>query len=470
MNSAYHPDTIVAISTAPGMGAIAVIRLSGVHAIRIVDKLFKKSGGGNLQQQETHSLHFGTLWSGDMLLDEVVVSLFKNPKSYTGEDVIELSCHGSLFIQQEIVQLIIKTGARLANPGEFTLRAFLNGRLDLSQAEAVADVIASESQASHEVALQQMRGGYSSEIDLLRQKLIDFAALIELELDFSEEDVEFANRSDLEILLKALQQKLKILVDSFAYGNAIKEGVPVAIAGKPNAGKSSLLNKLFKEEKAIVSDIAGTTRDAIEDTMVMNGIKFRFIDTAGLRETSDSIEFMGIEKTKEKISKAKILLYLFDRMDCTPEEVVKDVKNLYHDDLIVLLVETKIDQYGGFFENEFNKQVMDALSGDFVNTLLGITIEDHHTINALKDMLQQEVSELKTACDVVVVNLRHFNALTRALEAITSVQEGMQSGLSGDLLAVDLKEALYALSEITGAIEVDKDILGTIFGKFCIGK
>ena len=241
MNSAYHPDTIVAISTAPGMGAIAVIRLSGVHAIKIVDKLFKKSGGGNLQQQETHSLHFGTLWSGDMLLDEVVVSLFKNPKSYTGEDVIELSCHGSLFIQQEIVQLIIKTGARLANPGEFTLRAFLNGKLDLSQAEAVADLIASESQASHEVALQQMRGGYSSEIDLLRQKLIDFAALIELELDFSEEDVEFANRSDLEILLKALQQNLKILVDSFAYGNAIKEGVPVAIAGKPNAGKSSLL-------------------------------------------------------------------------------------------------------------------------------------------------------------------------------------------------------------------------------------
>ena len=310
MTSAYHPDTIVAISTAQGIGAIAVIRLSGHEAISIADKVFKKPTGESLASQHSHSVHFGAIYHGERLLDEVVVGLFKNPKSYTGEDVIEISCHGSVYIQQEILKLLLQNGARLANPGEFTLRAFLNGKLDLSQAEAVADVIASESQAAHEVAIQQMRGGFSTEIEDLRQQLINFTALIELELDFSEEDVEFANRSELEKLLITIQSKLKSLADSFAYGNVLKEGIPVAIAGKPNAGKSSLLNALFKEEKAIVSDIAGTTRDAIEDNLILKGIKYRFIDTAGLRETSDQIESMGIERAKEKIAKAKILLYL----------------------------------------------------------------------------------------------------------------------------------------------------------------
>ena len=470
MTSAYHPDTIVAISTAQGIGAIAVIRLSGHEAISIADKVFKKPTGESLASQHSHSVHFGAIYHGERLLDEVVVGLFKNPKSYTGEDVIEISCHGSVYIQQEILKLLLQNGARLANPGEFTLRAFLNGKLDLSQAEAVADVIASESQAAHEVAIQQMRGGFSTEIEDLRQQLINFTALIELELDFSEEDVEFANRSELEKLLITIQSKLKSLADSFAYGNVLKEGIPVAIAGKPNAGKSSLLNALFKEEKAIVSDIAGTTRDAIEDTLILKGIKYRFIDTAGLRETSDQIESMGIERAKEKIAKAKILLYLYDRMDSVPEEVIRDVKTLYHDKLIVILVENKIDQYGGFFENDFNTQVMTELSGKYTSTLTGISCFDEATINALKGLLEWEVSEMKSSSEVVVANVRHYNAMIKTLEAIGSVQQGLEEGLSGDLLAVDLKEALYALSEITGAIDVDKDILGTIFGKFCIGK
>ncbi len=470
MTTAYQPDTIVAISTSQGMGAIAVIRLSGDDSIAIVEKVFKKPSGESLAAQQSHSVHFGSLWQGERLLDEVVVSLFKNPKSYTGEDIIEISCHGSVFIQQEILKLLIQMGARLANPGEFTLRAFLNGKLDLSQAEAVADVIASESQAAHNVAMQQMRGGFSTEIEDLRQQLINFTALIELELDFSEEDVEFANRSELEKLLETLQFKLNSLADSFAYGNVLKEGVPVAIAGKPNAGKSSLLNALFKEEKAIVSDIAGTTRDTIEDTLVIQGIKYRFIDTAGLRETSDQIESMGIERAKEKIANAKILLYLYDRLDSTPEEVIRDIKTLYHDKLIVILVENKIDQHGGFFENEFNSQLKTELNGTYANTLTGISCFDDASIRSLKGMLDWEVNQMKSSSEVVVANIRHYNAMIQVLAAVGSVQQGLQAGLSGDLLAVDLKEALYALSEITGAIDVDKDILGTIFGKFCIGK
>ncbi len=470
MSSAYHPDTIVAISTAQGIGAIAVIRLSGLEAFAIVDSVFQKSTGEYLVSQHSHSVHFGSIFNEGRLLDEVVVSLFKNPKSYTGEDIIEISCHGSVYIQQEIVQLLLQKGARLASPGEFTLRAFLNGKLDLSQAEAVADVIASESQAAHEVAMQQMRGGFSHEIEDLRQQLIHFTALIELELDFSEEDVEFANRSELEKLLSQLQSKLKSLADSFAYGNVLKEGVPVAIAGKPNAGKSSLLNALFKEEKAIVSEVAGTTRDAIEDTLVLEGVKYRFIDTAGLRETSDQIETKGIERAKEKIANAKILLYVFDRMDITPDELIRDVKALYHENLIVILVENKIDQYGGSVDKDFNARVMSELGGTFTNVFTAISCFDENTINELKGLLEHEVREMKSSCEVVVANVRHYNAMIKTLEAIESVRQGLEEGLSGDLLAVNLKEALYALSEITGTIDVDKDILGTIFGKFCIGK
>jgi tRNA modification GTPase len=466
----HQNDTIIALATPSGAGAIAVIRLSGPKSIPMVDACFKSIHAKTLESQNTHTIHLGHLLEGSRVIDEVLVSLFRNPQSYTGEDVVEISCHGSLYIQQEIIQLFIRQGCRSAQPGEFTLRAFLNAKIDLSQAEAVADLIASESQAAHEVAMKQMRGGFSSEIEKLRQKLIDFTALIELELDFSEEDVEFANRTELEKLLIDLQSKLKILADSFAYGNVLKEGVPVAIAGKPNAGKSSLLNALFNEEKAIVSDIAGTTRDAIEDTLVNNGIKYRFIDTAGLRETSDKIESIGINRAKEKIANAKILLYLFDRKDSTPEEVIEAVKSLHHDQLTILLVETKIDQYGGFFENDFNTQVMTELRGTYTDTLTAISCFEEASIKSLKGQLEWEVNEMKNSSSVVVTNSRHYDAMIRAISAIQSVQQGLNTNLSGDLLALDLKDALLALSEITGAIEVDKDILGTIFGKFCIGK
>ena len=339
----YNEGTIIALSTAPGSGAIAIIRLSGEDAISKTDLFFKSKSGKNLSESGGYSISYGDLVDNDEIIDEVVVSVYKAPHSYTGENIIEISCHGSIYIQQRILSLFTNAGVRLASPGEFTLRAYLNNKKDLSQAEAVGDLIASESKEEHRVAMEQMRGGYSDEIEVLREKLIHFKSLIELELDFSEEDVEFADRSDLKTLLNELEGKLSSLIDSFTYGNVIKEGVTVTIAGKPNAGKSSLLNAIVNEDKAIVSNIPGTTRDAIEDVTTINGVKYRFIDTAGIRETTDEIESIGVARAKSKIDSSRILIYLFDRSDITENELIKEVKSYLREDLQVYLVENKID-------------------------------------------------------------------------------------------------------------------------------
>ena len=338
-----NEGTIIANSSAAGTAAISLLRLSGENAIDLVTSSFKSKSGKKLSDQKSHTIHLGRIHNDGTEIDEVLVSVFKAPNSYTGENVVEISCHGSTYIQQEILQLFIRKGANPAQPGEFTLRAFLNKKMDLSQAEAVADLIASESKAAHEVALNQMRGGYTQELILLRQKLLDFASLITLELDFSEEDVEFADRKELFALLDEIQMKIKSLADSFAYGSVIKKGVPVAIIGKPNAGKSSLLNALLNDNRAIVSSIAGTTRDTIEDTLTIEGIQFRFIDTAGLRETTDEIEAVGVAKAKEKALKAKVLLYLYDRNDANLNEIIKDINEFMRDDLILIPVESKVD-------------------------------------------------------------------------------------------------------------------------------
>ena len=338
-----NEGTIIANSSASGTAAISLLRLSGENAIDLVTSSFKSKSGKKLSDQKSHTIHLGRIHNDGTEIDEVLVSVFKAPNSYTGENVVEISCHGSIYIQQEILQLFIRKGAKPAQPGEFTLRAFLNKKMDLSQAEAVADLIASESKAAHEVALNQMRGGYTQELILLRQKLLDFASLITLELDFSEEDVEFADRKELFALLDEIQMKIKSLADSFAYGSVIKKGVPVAIIGKPNAGKSSLLNALLNDNRAIVSSIAGTTRDTIEDTLTIEGIQFRFIDTAGLRETTDEIEAVGVAKSKEKALKAKVLLYLYDRNDANLNEIIKDINEFMRDDLILIPVESKVD-------------------------------------------------------------------------------------------------------------------------------
>ena len=462
--------TIIALSTPPGMGAIALIRLSGPAAITKVSKVFRARSGKILTAVKSHTVIFGEFMVDQQPLDEVLITVFRGPHSYTGENVVEIACHGSPFIQQKIIQHLITLGVAPAQPGEFTLRAYLNRKMDLSQAEAVADLIASESAAAHQLALQQMRGGFSNEIQALRKQLIEFTALIELELDFSEEDVAFADRAELQILLTQLHKKLSTLMLSFEYGNVIKEGVAVAIAGKPNAGKSSLLNLLLNEERAIVSDIAGTTRDIIEDTVVLEGVKFRFIDTAGLRKTTDTIEAIGVKKAREKVQKAKILLYLYDRMDTTVEAVIEDVKSLNHQGLITLLVDNKIDQYSENTNSPFNTDLWTALKGTYANEHISLSTFDSNTVEKLKKTLLQTVNNLANDSSVVISNARHFNALKSALDAIEVVTEGVVSGLSGDLLSIELKEAIAHIATITGEIDVDRDILGTIFGQFCIGK
>lgn len=462
-----NQETIVALATATGSGAIAVIRVSGPDAIAIVNRVFK---GKDLSRQSTHTIHFGTIRDGDEVLDEVLVSLFIGPNSYTGEDVVELSTHNSHYIIERIVQLLVKHGARVARPGEFTLSAFLNGKMDLSQAEAVADLIASENKASHDIAMNQMRGGISNKLQQMREKLINFTALLELELDFSEEDVEFADRREFKALIHELKEHTGKLIDSFAYGNAIKNGVPVAIIGKPNAGKSTLLNTLLEEERAIVSDIAGTTRDTIEETLNIGGITFRFIDTAGLRETADVIEAMGVVKAKEKIKQATILLYLYDDADSTATEVIDQVKSLYFDGLTVVLVRNKIDLHGGYFENEMDNAIKQALFTAFTDTLVALSARDAEDVARLKDVLVGKVGGKYFEDQQVITNTRHVEALQRAMLALEQVEVGLDNALTGDLLAHHVRDALRHISAITGDIDVDRDILGTIFGKFCIGK
>jgi len=460
-------DTIVALATPNGTGAIAVIRLSGDDAIAIAARMFR---GKDLNEVPSHTVHFGTIRDGSQILDEVLATVFVAPHSYTRENVVEFSVHNSPYIVSRLLQLAIDQGARSADPGEFTRRAFLNGGMDLSQAEAVADVIAAENKASHEIAMSQLRGGISSAMRDMREQLINFTALLELELDFSEEDVEFADRSEFLQLLANLKQHITRLIRSFEYGNAIKNGVPVAIVGKPNAGKSTLLNTLLEEERAIVSDIAGTTRDTIEETMTIDGITFRFIDTAGLRETSDQIEAIGVARAREKVRAAKILLFLYDAQDNTFEEIVQQVRDLHRDELIVVLVRNKSDLPDKGLGSTLDDALRRELLGSCASDLVVISAKDPATVQPLKSVLVNHIRGLAVADQQIITNLRHLEALKRAGEAIDNVTSGFEQGFSGDLLAPRLREAARHIGSITGEIDLDRDILGTIFGRFCIGK
>jgi len=449
-------DTICALSTANGMGAIAVIRVSGNETFPIVSSIFSKE----LSEKKTHTAHFGVIKEKGEIVDEVLLTVFKNPHSFTGEDVIEIACHGSVYIQQQILKLLLSKGCRLAKPGEFSMRAFANGKFDLSQAEAIADLISSTTEASHKLAMQQMRGGFSDEINGLREELVNFASLIELELDFSEEDVEFADRTQLNELLQRIESKLKSLIDSFSFGNAIKNGVPISIIGAPNSGKSTLLNKFLKEEKAIVSNIAGTTRDIVEDEIVIEGIKYRFIDTAGIRDTENEIEKIGIERAIEKAGKSAIILYLFDASaDLEQVKAEFDLlkSQLIDDSIDVIWVANKIDLLEDKARlNGMGSIQISASEGENIEVLTQKIIE----ITNSKQSQEQQV---------VVTNVRHYEALTKANEAIVQVTSALNMGIPGDLVAIDIRQALHFLGEITGEISTD-ELLGNIFSKFCIGK
>ena len=518
-------DTIVALATPPGQGAIGVIRVSGRNTFSLVNKVFK---GKDLSKQSSHTVHLGSIMDvNDTVIDEVLVTLFIAPRSYTGEHVIEISCHGSNYIIQQILALIVKQGARLAQPGEFTLRAFLNGKMDLSQAEAVSDLIAAESKSAHDLAIQQMRGGFSKSIQQLRQELIDFASLIELELDFGEEDVEFANRDHLKELVQKIQRLIKGLLDSFQLGNVIKKGVQTVIAGRPNAGKSTLLNALLNEERAIVSDIAGTTRDTIEETLNIKGVTFRLIDTAGIREAADQIEAIGVEKTMEKIDQSSLLVYVFDVIQMQPNDVREDLQKLKRPNQHLLLVANKMDlnPYTKFEHYFPEGAVVDSENHEFDDATdnlptspnlpnpqfpipktqplkpnpqnlkpktqnlnpnpqnqqinkstitkwswVPVSAINQMNIEYLKEKLYESVVEQEVGNDTSIVsNARHFEALDQAQASLSAVLEGLSNGVTSDFVALDIRQALYYLGLITGEVTTD-DLLGNIFGKFCIGK
>ena len=458
-----NEGTIIALSTASGSGAIALIRLSGPNAIHLTDEVFRARSGKKLVSQKSHSIHLGEIRDGESIIDEVLVSVFKNPNSYTGENVVEISCHGSPYIQQQIIKILIERGAITAKSGEFTLRAFMNGKMDLSQAEAVADLISSENEASHQLAMQQMRGGFSNEIKNLRQELLNFASLIELELDFAEEDVDFADRKELENLILKIQTVLKQLLDSFAMGNVIKKGVPVAIVGPPNVGKSTLLNCLLNEDKAIISDIAGTTRDSIEDEITLDGVCFRFIDTAGIRDTQDTIEKIGIKKTFDKIELAAFVLNLVDSKDYLKNKssVQKDLQKFkkQYPEKKLLVVFNKEDQIQ-------NKSFPEFIEGF---PILSISAKMNSNIDQLIFLLTQHFKLNPTLNQSIITNSRHYGALHAAQKEVLAIQNGLRKGLSGDLLAIDLRQALYNLGEISGEVTND-ELLGNIFANFCIGK
>lgn len=467
-----HQDTIVALATPSGAGAVAIIRISGNKAIEIANAVFRSVRNKDLTKQKTHTIHLGHIVDSSTssgqkkILDQVLVSVFRNPNSYTGEDVVEISCHGSVFIQQQIIQLLLRKGCRMAQAGEFTLRSFLNGKMDLSQAEAVADLINSDNEASHQIAMQQMRGGFSNEIAKLREELLNFASLIELELDFSEEDVEFADRTQFKELLNRIEFVLKRLIDSFAVGNVIKNGIPVAIVGEPNVGKSTLLNALLNEERAIVSDIAGTTRDTIEDELTIGGIGFRFIDTAGIRDTKDVVESIGIQKTFEKIEQAQIVLYI---SPLTPKggiatetlkTEIEKIKNKYPQKPLIVII-NKMDLLDESQISNLKSQI---------SNLLFISAKNNIGIDELKNTL---LSFVNTGAlrnnETIVTNTRHYDSLLKALEEIQKVRFGLESGLPADLMAIDIRQALYHFGEITGQVSND-ELLGNIFANFCIGK
>lgn len=454
--SSHANDVIVAPATPPGVSALAIIRLSGKDAIAITQKVFE---GKNLNEQPTHTLHLGVIKDGDEAIDEVVVSVFREPHSFTKENSVEISCHGSQLIVQGIINALIKQGAVLAGPGEFTKRAFLNGRFDLAQAEAVADLILSETDNARQAALNQMRGGFSKEIKRLREELIHFASLIELELDFGEEDVEFAKREDLKKLIIGIQSYISSLIQSFQQGNVIKNGVPTVIAGKPNAGKSTLLNVLLKEEKAIVSEIPGTTRDVIEDEMILGGINFRFIDTAGLRETTDIIEAIGVRRTREQLQKASLILYLIDLSNTTFHEIQEELQPLYDLNIPLIKIGNKVDNADISLLKELGRE-------DFIF----ISATQGTNLPALQERILSRfhVDHVKQG-DVVITNVRHFQSLQQTYEALDRVLTGMANGVTGDFLAMDVRQALYFLGVITGEISTE-DLLDNIFSKFCIGK
>jgi tRNA modification GTPase len=450
-------ETIVALATPNGIGAIGVIRLSGPDAIVIADSVFR---GKDLNLQESHTIHFGQIVDGDLLLDEVLVSLFIAPRSYTRENVVEISCHGSNYIIESIIKLLVKRGARSARPGEFTLRAFLNGQLDLSQAEAVADLIAANSKASQQVAMQQLRGGFSNQLQALREQLVNFASLVELELDFSEEDVEFANRDQLKQLIHNITKIVGQLIQSFELGNVIKNGVNTVIAGRPNAGKSTLLNALLNEERAIVSHIPGTTRDTIEEVLNINGVNFRLIDTAGIREATDTIEQIGVQRTMEKISQSALLIYVFDASEITIEELNSDLENLQKPGITILVVANKADL--------LNEEQL--LSLPHTQSAIIISAKQKQHIDELKQKIYTSaVKHQLGGNETLVTNIRHLEALQQTESALIRLLEGIETHVTSDFLAMDIKQALHYLGEITGTVTTD-DLLDNIFSKFCIGK
>jgi tRNA modification GTPase len=452
-------DTIVALATPPGVGALGIIRLSGEKAVDIIDQLFQKK---ELKKENTHTLHVGILQISGEILDEVVVSLFKSPRSYTGEDVVEISCHGSPFIHQKIIDACIQKGARLAKPGEFTQRAFLNGKLDLTQAEAVADLIASNTAASHKTALNNVRGGFSRTLHDLRERFIKFSALIELELDFSEEDVEFAERSELMNLINETKAVTNDLLNSFQLGNVIKNGVSVAIIGKPNAGKSTLLNTLINEDRAIVSEIPGTTRDTIEEVINIDGILFRLIDTAGLRSKStDTIENVGIEKSLQKMKQADVVIYLFDVTEMQEEELRAIATELKEQNINYLLVANKTDVAGDVQARE---------KFEVIEGIIFISARNNQHLEVLKERMVDVVLHDKLQLEnEVVTNARHFHALSQVSKSLSDIAQGLENKTSGDLLALDIRRCLQYLGEITGEV-TNEDLLDYIFSKFCIGK
>ena len=459
-------DDIVAISTPTGMGAIALIRIAGDNALKKVEPFFKSRKAGGISNIKSHSIIYGDFIYEDEIIDEVVLSYFAKGKSFTGQETVEISCHGSTYIQKTIIEKLLTNNIRLAKAGEFTMRAFLNGKFDLTQAEAVSDLIYSDSYSMHKIALNQMRGGFQNDLKVLREELLHFTSMIELELDFSEEDVEFANKNDLLELIDRVKTKVVDLKDSFKHGNAIKNGIPVAIAGKPNSGKSSLLNLLLNEEKAIVSNVAGTTRDAIEDTIIIDGIKYRLVDTAGLRKTDDEIESKGIEITKSKISKASVLIYLFDINDITKDEIMNDLSEFKRDDLIMLLVRNKIDLKN---QSDIKMESLLKSCNDFhINEILEISAIQKEYLKPLKAKLLS-VNKASENNGTIVTNLRHYNSLNEAELSLIDIKKGIKNGITGDLLSIDLRKAIDSIGEITGQITND-EMLGNIFSNFCIGK
>ena len=451
-------DTIVALATPAGVGAIGVIRLSGDRAIEIVNEVFYPK---DLSIQKSHTLHYGRIESAGRVYDEVVVSLYVAPKSYTKEHVVEISCHGSPFIQESLIRLFTEKGARFARPGEFTQRAFLNGAFDLAQAEAVADVIAADSAAAQSAALHQLRGGFSKELAALREELIHFASLIELELDFGEEDVEFADRKDLEALVNQFLDHVGPLVESFRTGNAIKNGVATVIVGKPNAGKSTLLNALLNEDRAIVSEIAGTTRDSLEDEWTLGGIKFRLVDTAGLRETVDVIEALGVERTQAWVKKAQVVIYMADAMTETAEGLKAGIMALGTLEIPIIQVLNKVDQVSKAVLAEFKELLPDVIL---------MSAKNHDGLPELEKALLNIMGlDQANASGTLVTNIRHYQQLVQTQDTLIGVLNALKTGLTGDLIAQDLRYALHHLGEITGQISND-DLLKNIFGKFCIGK